>query len=75
MTFPVFWIEEDRNNGKTLREMSLAHLNAPTLMINTRKGKRFDHPLGEHYKELKDCAYNKRTFLFNKFSTSLCSRD
>lgn len=58
--------EEDRNNGKTLREMSLAHLNAPTLMINTRKGKRFDHPLGEHYKELKTVLTTKElSYLIN----------
>ena len=49
--------EEDRS-GRTLREMSLAQLIAPTLMINTRNGKRFDHPLGEHYKELKTVLRN-----------------
>lgn len=58
--------EEDRNNGMTLREMSLAHLNAPALMINTRKGKRFEHPLGEHYKELKTVLTTKElSYLIN----------
>ena len=58
--------EEDINNSKTLREMSLAHLNAPTLMINTRNGKRFDHPLGEHYKELKTVLTTKElSYLIN----------
>lgn len=57
--------EEDRR-GKTLREMSLAQLNAPTLMINTRNGKRFDHPLGEHYKELKTVLTTKElSYLIN----------
>lgn len=57
--------EEDRN-GITLREMSLAQLNAPTLMINTRNGKRFDHPLGEHYKELKTVLTTKElSYLVN----------
>lgn len=57
--------EEDRS-GKTLREMSLAQLSAPTLMINTRNGKRFDHPLGEHYKELKTVLTTKElSYLVN----------
>ena len=57
--------EEDRS-GKTLREMSLAQLNAPTLMINTRNGKRFDHPLGEHYKELRTVLTTKElSYLVN----------
>lgn len=57
--------EEDRS-GRTLREMSLAQLNAPTLMINTRNGKRFDHPLGEHYKELKTVLTTKElSYLVN----------
>ena len=57
--------EEDRS-GRTLREMSLAQLIAPTLMINTRNGKRFDHPLGEHYKELKTVLTTKElSYLVN----------
>ena len=51
--------EEDDISDKTLREMSLGHLSAPTFMINTRNGKRFDHPLGEHYKELKTVLTTK----------------
>ncbi|WP_317346211.1 ATP-binding protein [Phocaeicola plebeius] len=58
--------EEDDVNDRTLREMSLGHLNAPTLMINTRKGKRFDHPLGEHYKELRTVLTTKElSYLIN----------
>ena len=57
--------EEDRK-GKTLREQTLAQLSAPTLMINTRNGKRFDHPLGEHYKELKTVLTTKElSYLVN----------
>ena len=57
--------EEDRR-GKTLREQTLAQLNAPTLMINTRNGKRFDHPLGDHYKELKTVLTTKElSYLIN----------
>lgn len=57
--------EEDRR-GKTLREQTLAQLSAPTLMINTRNGKRFDHPLGEHYKELKTVLTTKElSYLIN----------
>lgn len=58
--------EEDDISDKTLREMSLGHLSAPTLMINTRNGKRFDHPLGEHYKELKTVLTTKElSYLIN----------
>ena len=57
--------EEDRN-GRSMRETSLAQLCAPTLMINTRDGKRFDHPLGEHYKELKTVLTTKElSYLIN----------
>lgn len=58
--------EDDDVSNKTLREMSLGHLNAPTLMINTRNGKRFDHPLGEHYKELRTVLTTKElSYLIN----------
>lgn len=58
--------ERDRSYGKPLREMSFAHLSAPTLMINTRNGKRFEHPLGEHYKELKTVLTTKElSYLVN----------
>ena len=57
--------EEDRN-GRSTRETTLAQLCAPTLMINTRDGKRFDHPLGEHYKELKTVLTTKElSYLIN----------
>lgn len=58
--------EEDCISDKTLREMSLGHLDAPVLMINTRNGKRFDHPLGEHYKELRTVLTTKElSYLIN----------
>lgn len=58
--------ETDSISHKALREMSLGHLSAPTLMVNTRQGKRFDHPLGEHYKELKTVLTTKElSYLIN----------
>lgn len=58
--------EEDDVNNKTLREMSLAQLSVPQIMINSRNGKRFDHPFGEHYKELKTVLTTKElSYLIN----------
>lgn len=52
-------MDEEDKSGKTIREMSLAQLTAPTLMVNMKNGKRFEHPLGEHYKELKTVLTTK----------------
>lgn len=58
--------EDDDITNKTLREMSLGHISAPILMINTRNGKRFDHPLGKHYKELRTVLTTKElSYLIN----------
>lgn len=38
---------------------SLARLNAPLLMINNNRGRRFEHPLGDCYKELKSVLTTK----------------
>lgn len=52
-------LDVEDKSGKTIREVSLAQLTAPTLMINMRDGRRFEHPLGEHYKELKTVLTTK----------------
>lgn len=58
--------EEDDVNNKTLREMSLAQLSVPQIMINSKNGKRFNHPFGEHYKELKTVLTTKElSYLIN----------
>lgn len=59
-------MDEEDKDGKTIKELSLAQLTAPTLMVNMRNGRRFDHPLGEHYKELKTVLTTKElSYLVN----------
>ena len=59
-------MDEEDKDGKTIKELSLAQLTAPTLMVNMRNGRRFEHPLGEHYKELKTVLTTKElSYLVN----------
>lgn len=59
-------MDEEDKDGKTIKERSLAQLTAPTLMVNMRNGRRFEHPLGEHYKELKTVLTTKElSYLVN----------
>lgn len=59
-------LEEEVSKGKTIREQTIGHMTAPVLTINTPKGKRFEHPLGEHYKELKTILTTKElSYLIN----------
>lgn len=52
-------------DGKPLQD-SLAHLSAPILMITGINGKRFEHPLGSNYKELKTALTTKElSYLIN----------
>lgn len=51
---------------KTLRELTLGHVSSPILMVNSTNGKLFNHPLGEHYKELKTVLTTKElSYLIN----------
>lgn len=59
-------LDKDSERNHTLRELTLGMLSAPTIAINTMKGKRFDHPLGDHYKELKTVLTTKElSYLIN----------
>ena len=59
-------MDEEDKDGKTIKELSLAQLTAPTLMVNMRNGRRFEHPLGKHYKELKTVLTTKElSYLVN----------
>lgn len=59
-------MEETVERGKTLRELTLGHISSPVLMIKSTNGKLFDHPLGDHYKELKTVLTTKElSYLIN----------
>lgn len=59
-------LETNCFGNKTVRDMSLAQLTAPILMVNDRIGKRFEHPLGDQYKELKTVLTTKElSYLIN----------
>lgn len=49
-----------------IKKNSLARLNAPLLFIDNYQGKRFQHPLGDNYKELKTVLTTKElSYLVN----------
>lgn len=59
-------LDEPVDNKLTLREQTLGHFNAPVLSIMGNNGKIFDHPLGNHYKELKTVLTTKElSYLIN----------
>lgn len=59
-------MDETLDGNKTLRELTLGHLSSPILMVNSTNGKLFNHPLGEHYKELKTVLTTKElSYLIN----------
>lgn len=52
-------------DGRALQD-SLAHLSAPKLMITGVNGRRFEHPLGSNYKELRTALTTKElSYLIN----------
>ena len=59
-------LDEPVSNKLTLREQTLGHFNAPVLSIMGNNGRIFEHPLGNHYKELKTVLTNKElSYLIN----------
>lgn len=59
-------MEETVEGEKTLRELTLGHVSSPVLMVNSTNGRLFNHPLGEHYKELKTVLTTKElSYLIN----------
>lgn len=49
-----------------IKKNSLARLNAPLLLIDNYQGERFQHPLGDNYKELKTVLTTKElSYLVN----------
>lgn len=59
-------MEDTAEDKKTLRELTLGHMSSPVLMIKSANGKIFNHPLGNHYKELKTVLTTKElSYLIN----------
>lgn len=59
-------LEEEPEKGKTYKSLTLGELASPILVVNNVKGKRFEHPLGDHYKELKTVLTTKElSYLIN----------
>lgn len=59
-------LDESADNKLTIRAQTLGHFNAPVLSVIGNNGKPFDHPLGEHYKELKTVLTTKElSYLVN----------
>lgn len=59
-------MDEAVEGNKTLRELTLGHVSSPTLMVNSANGKLFNHPLGNHYQELKTVLTTKElSYLIN----------
>lgn len=59
-------MEETTEEGKSIREQTLGHISSPVLVVNSSNGKRFNHPLGDHYKELKTVLTTKElSYLIN----------
>lgn len=59
-------IEEEQEKGKTYKSVTIGEFASPVLVINNMRGKRFEHPLGEHYKELKTVLTTKElSYLVN----------
>ncbi len=59
-------MDETAEGKKTLRELTLGHVASPVLMIHSANGRLFNHPLGDHYKELKTVLTTKElSYLIN----------
>lgn len=59
-------LEENVTKESTMRELTLGRLAAPQLVINDIHGRRFEHPLGKHFQELKTILTTKElSYLIN----------
>lgn len=59
-------LEENVTKESTMRELTLGRLAAPQLVINDIHGRRFEHPLGKHFQELKTILTTKElSYLVN----------
>ena len=59
-------ILEVTSSGKSMKELTLGHINAPAISILGHSGKPFNHPLGVQYSELKSVLTTKElSYLIN----------
>ena len=59
-------MNSDIEKGKSLKEQTIGQLTSPVLAINNLRGTRFNHPLGDHFKELKTVLTTKElSYLVN----------
>lgn len=54
------------NSNITNKSLTLGNFEAPVIAINNSRGERFEHPLGNHYKELRSVLTTKElSYLIN----------
>lgn len=59
-------LEEEQTKGNSYKELTIGNLNSPVIMVNNVSGRRFEHPLGEHFMELKTVLTTKElSYLIN----------
>lgn len=57
---------EQKQGNKTIRELSFKEFLSPSIWIQNQVGKPFNHPLGEHFNELKTILTTKElSYLIN----------
>ncbi len=59
-------MDEVIDKKHSLRELTLGQFSSPILAVNDGRGRRFEHPLGDQYKELKTVLTTKElSYLVN----------
>ena len=59
-------LETEQEKGHSYRELTIGNLASPIITVNNVTGKIFEHPLGEHFKELKTVLTTKElSYLIN----------
>lgn len=59
-------LDEEQEKNHSFKELTLGKLASPVLAINDIHGNRFEHPLGEHFRELKSVLNTKElSYLIN----------
>ena len=54
------------NASQTYKGLTIGQINSPTIVVNDCSGRRFEHPLGDNYKELKTVLTTKElSYLIN----------
>ena len=56
-------LDEEQEKNHSFKELTLGKLASPVLAINDIHGNRFEHPLGEHFRELKSVLNTKELLI------------